>query len=111
MNLVKIKPLSVNKVWQGKRFKTNEYKAYERTLLLTLPKITIPDGEMMIHLEFGFSSKNSDFDNPVKPFVDCLQKKYGFNDRLIKRCVIDVNSVKKGDEYIKFELTPLSEAA
>ena len=110
MNLVNIKPLSVNKAWQGRRFKTDEYKSYEQTLLIMLPKINIPEGYLQLNLEFGFSSKASDFDNPVKPFIDCLQKRYGFNDKLIKRCVIDIdNDVKKGSEYIKFELKPMVE--
>lgn len=101
---VDIKPLSVNQVWQGKRFKTPTYKKYERDVLLMLPAIEIPDGFLELHLTFGFSSKLSDFDNPVKPFVDCLQKKYGFNDRLIKRAVIEVADVKKGMEYIEFNI-------
>jgi len=102
-----IKPLSVNQVWQGKRFKTPTYKKYERDVLLMLPAIDIPDGFLELHLTFGFSSKLSDFDNPVKPFVDCLQKKYGFNDRNIKRAVIDVADVKKGDEFVDFQIKQL----
>lgn len=110
MNLVKIKPLSVNKAWQGRRFKSDDYKRYEQTLLIILPKIDIPEGYLQLNLEFGFSSKASDFDNPLKMFIDCLQKRYGFNDKLIKRCIIDINNgVAKGDEYIKFELKPLVE--
>ena len=34
---INIKPLSVNKAWQGKRFKTKKYKAFETELLLKLP--------------------------------------------------------------------------
>jgi len=107
--IVKIKPLSVNQAWQGKRFKTNKYKAYEKELLLILPKdVYIPGGEMSLCLIFGFSSKLSDFDNPVKPFVDCLQKRYKFNDRMIKRCLIDVMEVKKGEEFIDFTMADLN---
>ena len=36
-----IKPLSVNRCWKGKRFKTKEYKRYERDCLLILPKLKI----------------------------------------------------------------------
>ena len=53
---LKIKPLSVNDAWQGKRFKTDTYKAYEKQVLLMLPKIEIPEGPLTINLEFGFSS-------------------------------------------------------
>ena len=111
MNLIPIKPLSVNQAWKGRRFKTDAYKKYERAVLMILPKrITIPEGDLCLRLEFGFSSKASDFDNPVKPFVDILQKKYGFDDKRIKLCCIAVQHTKKGDEYIKFEIDNLYEA-
>jgi Holliday junction resolvase RusA-like endonuclease len=76
-----IKPLSVNQAWQGKRFKTAEYKNYEKSLLLILPKLKKPLPELIaIDINFGFKNKASDLDNPVKPLLDILQKKYGFND-------------------------------
>jgi len=108
MNHLPIKPMSVNEAWQGKRFKTKRYKEYERSVCLILPKIKVPEGELQLELVFGFSSKLADFDNPVKPFTDCLQKKYGFNDRYIKRCIIDVHNVAKGEEFIKFEIKGLA---
>jgi Holliday junction resolvase RusA-like endonuclease len=67
----------------------------------------IPNGYLELYLKFGFSSSNSDFDNPVKCFVDCLQKRYGFNDKMIKRCIIDVDHVKKGNEFIEWEMKDL----
>lgn len=103
-----IKPLSVNEAWKGRRFKTDKYKRYINDILFILPKIEIPEGYLHLSLEFGFSSAASDFDNPVKCFVDCLQKKYGFNDKMIKRCTIDVQKTKKGNEYIKFNITPIA---
>lgn len=103
-----IKALSVNQAWMGRRFKTPKYKKYINDLLMILPALNIPDGRLLLLLEFGFSSAASDFDNPVKCFVDCLQKRYGFNDKMIKRCIIDVESVKKGHEYIKFEIKQLT---
>jgi hypothetical protein len=41
------KPLSVNLAWQGKRFKTPIYKAYEKELLLRMPAKKI-DAEQML---------------------------------------------------------------
>jgi len=99
-----IKPLSVNKAWQGKRFKTKEYNVYIANVLAILRPCVIPGGYLDLYLKFGFSSKASDFDNPVKCFVDCLQKKYGFNDNKIKRCVIEVEHVKKGHEFIEWSI-------
>ena len=106
---IDIKPLSVNDAWKGRRFKTDEYKAYERSVLLLLRPLKIPDGLLEIHLEWGFSSNGSDYDNPIKPFQDCLQKKYGFNDNKIKRALIEIVKVKKGEEYIKFKIKELEQ--
>lgn len=101
---INIKPLSVNKAWKGKRYKTESYKKYINDVLLFLRPFEVPEGELFIYLKFGFSSKLSDFDNPVKPFVDCLQKKYGFNDKMIKKAVIEVEHVKKGHEFIEWRI-------
>ncbi len=104
---IKIKPLSVNKVWQGRRFKTQEYKRYESDVLLLLPELSIPDGNLFILLEFGFSNSASDWDNPIKPFVDILQLKYQFNDSRIYRAEVIKTKVKKGDEFIRFDIKEL----
>jgi len=101
---LKIKPLSVNQAWKGRRYKTDKYKSYIKELLFTLRPMKIPEGYLRIHLIWGLSSRGGDFDNPIKPFVDCLQKKYGFNDNRIKQAIIEVEHVKKGDEFIKFEI-------
>ncbi|MEE8289588.1 MAG: hypothetical protein V3R25_09265 [Nitrosomonadaceae bacterium] len=102
---VDIKPLSVNQCWTGQRFKTDDYKLYESTLLIILPKIELPEkGPLEITLDFGFSSGNSDWDNPIKAFVDILQKKYGFNDNRIFKGTITKTMVTKGNEYVEFEL-------
>lgn len=104
-----IKPMSVNQAWQGRRFKTPQYIKYAQDINLLLRPMVIPDGYLEIVLKFGFSNKASDFDNPVKPFVDCLQKKYGFNDKMIKRAVIEVEHVMKGEEFIEFEIKELKQ--
>jgi Holliday junction resolvase RusA-like endonuclease len=104
---VKIKPLSVNKAWQGRRFKTSDYKQYEKALLLILPKVKIPDGKLSVKLEYGFSSTRSDVDNPTKLIIDCFQKKYGFNDSLVYELYQKKVIVKKGQEYFKFEINEL----
>lgn len=98
---VDIKPLSVNDAWQGRRFKTGEYKAYETEMLLRLPAGKLPDPPYRIHYEFGFSNKLADYDNPCKPLGDILQKKYGFNDNDIYEAHIRKVIVKRGKEYIK----------
>lgn len=102
--LISIKPLSVNQAWQGKRYKTDLYKAFEKELSYKLKNMVIPEGKLLLKATFGFSSKNADWDNPIKPFQDVLQKKYGFNDRNIYKGIIEKVDVKKGEEFIEFEI-------
>jgi len=64
---------------------------------------------LSISILFGFSSKKSDWDNPIKCFVDILQKKYGFDDNQIYRGVIEKTIVPKGEEFIEFEIESYAE--
>jgi Holliday junction resolvase RusA-like endonuclease len=100
---LQVKPLSVNECWKGQRFKTPAYTRYERQVLLMLPKAEITNVER-IQIEFGVSSKLADIDNPVKPILDILQKKYGFNDRDIFELTIRKTLTKKGQEYIRITI-------
>lgn len=99
------KPLSVNECWQGKRFKTKAYKDYEKMLLWLLPNtVEIPKGRLCVEYTFGMSNVQSDWDNPIKPFQDILQKKYLFNDKDIYLGIIRKIKVPIGKEYIKFKI-------
>ncbi len=103
-----IKPLSVNNAWRGgPRYRTKDYLAYEQELFYTLPKLKIPPGRLFLRLSVGFSNKASDIDNAVKPFVDILQKKYSFNDKQIYLMEVAKEDVKKGEEYIEFDISSL----
>lgn len=99
-----VAPLSVNNAWKGRRFKTKSYQNYQEALLRSLPPYIIPEGLLQIGYVFGFSSTLSDFDNPVKTTTDCLSKRYGFNDNLIRKAMIEVKIVPKGQEYFKFKI-------
>ncbi len=100
-----IKPLSVNNAWQGKRFKTPAYKAYEQEVMLRLPNdYKVPTkGDLEACYEFGLNTM-ADWDNPIKPLQDILQKKYGFDDRRIVKATVIKNTVKKGDGYLNFSI-------
>lgn len=104
---VNMKPMSVNRAWQGKRFKSDEYEAYEKEMLLRLPPGRLPEPPYRVFYEFGFSRRDSDYDNPVKPTQDILQKKYGFDDKEIYEAVIKKVLVKKGSEYVKVRIEHL----
>jgi len=102
--LLNIKPLSINECWRGRRFKTDKYKSYERHILLLLKPLKLPSAPYKINYVFGFSSSLSDIDNPLKAFQDILCKKYGFDDRSIFEINIKKVIVKKGEEFINFEI-------
>lgn len=107
MPLIKIKPLSINKAWRGgKRFKTKEYLAYEQELFYRIPKMEIPNGKKAFIIKVGFSNKNTDADNIVKPLQDIVAKKFGFNDNEIYYLEVIKEIVCKGEEYIAFEINP-----
>jgi len=110
-----IKPLSINAAFQGKRFKTNSYKQYEKALSYLLPA-SLPNlsakeisdcKRLKIVIEYGFSSPLADIDNPTKLVIDIMQKKYKFNDRYIYDMHLHKVDVKKGEEYIKFQIDKL----
>jgi len=106
MQTVNIKPLSVNDAWQGRRFKTPKYKQYEQDLRLLLRPYSIPEGELKLMMQIGFSNRASDIDNPLKPFVDVLQKKYEFNDNRIYELHIKKIIVPRGDEFLNWGFEP-----
>jgi Holliday junction resolvase RusA-like endonuclease len=112
-----IKPMSVNKAWQGKRYKTPAYKQYEKAINYLLPA-SLPNlsakeisqcKRLKVVIEYGFSSPLADIDNPTKLIIDIMQKKYGFNDRRIYEMHLFKKDVKKGQEYIKFEINRIEQ--
>ena len=109
-NKIEIKPLSVNEAWQGRRFKTEKYKNYEKLLLFSLPpsKTNWDKIPIDLTLSIGFSNVASDIDNAVKPFIDVLQKRYKFNDKYIFRLIVEKEMVTKGKEFIKFTIKKFS---
>lgn len=108
MQKINIKPLSVNECWQGRRFKTKEYNQYEKDLLLMLPNIKLKIQRVSIDIVFGFSNSLCDIDNPLKPFLDILQKKYNINDRDIYKLIVSKEVIKKGNEFIKYQITEIN---
>lgn len=100
-----VKPLSVNQCWQGRRFKTKAYKQYEKAMMLILPNVQYEFKDKIgITIEFGFSNSTSDIDNPLKPVLDILQKKYRFNDRSIYELIVKKSLTKKKEEFIKINI-------
>lgn len=101
---INYKPMSVNECWQGQRFKTPAYKKYEHDILLLLLPYKLPKKPYKVVLTFGMSNLSADIDNPVKPLLDILQKKYGFNDRDIMELNLFKRKTDKGKEFINFTI-------
>lgn len=107
---VNIRPLSVNEGYTGRRWKTEEHRVWHKSVLFLLPsKLQVPPPPYEIYLKFGFSSEKSDFDNCIKFFVDTIAEKYKFNDKKIRRAVIDIEIVDKRKEFVEFSLNTINE--
>jgi len=106
---INIKHLSVNRAWMWRRFKTKEYKNYEQELMWLLKPIELPMWKIKLVVTFWMSNKLSDIDNGLKPLIDILQKHYKFNDRDIYELHVKKEIVKKGEEFIDFDILPYAE--
>jgi Holliday junction resolvase RusA-like endonuclease len=104
-----LKPLSANKAFLGVKVKSKEYQKYESHLLRVLPDIEIPDGLLELRMVVYYSTRGADLDNAVKPFLDCLCKRYGFDDRYVYRIVLTKFIVPKGRESIAFKILPYTQ--
>jgi Holliday junction resolvase RusA-like endonuclease len=105
MELIQIKPLSVNEAFQGKRFKTDKYKQWIENSIIQLKSIPIPERQKLkLIVAFGVSNSAADIDNPLKPLLDLIQKKYGINDNRFYKLEVTKEIVKKGKEFIKFDI-------
>lgn len=104
---INLKPMSVNDAWKGRRFKSDNYKEYEAIVLRMLPEIDLPKPPYAIHFKFGFSSTASDWDNCIKPTQDVIAKRYNFNDKHIRKGIVETEIVKKGKEYFEFKIENL----
>ena len=105
MHRVNIKPLSVNDAYRGRRFASTALKSFKSELGYLLPKINVPDGKLKVFYRFGVSSRASDADNLCKAFQDCISEQYGFNDNKIYALSIEKIDVKRGEEFIEFEIS------
>lgn len=100
-----IKPLSVNAAWQGRRFKSKEYKRYEREIVpLLLRYKDKKKGLCWISYRFFLTNwKMTDADNLVKVTQDFLVK-CGIieDDRKIMKYTIE--KIPSDRNYIQIEI-------
>lgn len=105
-----IKALSVNQVWQGRRFKTKAYKDFEQDCYKLIDyKVRVGamrvNGEVEIHYKFHLKNyKMTDVDNLIKPIQDVLVKcNFIEDDRKIMRIIAEKF---KGADKIEIRILP-----
>ena len=109
--LVPMKPVSTNRLYTGKRFKSPQAKQFEvafrNYLLLKLPpsRLRLPEGDLTIHWRFG-TSRKMDVTNCLKLAEDVLAKHCGFNDNIVVGTSAVRVHVKTGGEFIAFQILP-----
>ena len=109
--LIPMKPVSTNRLYKGKRYKSPEAKQFEvafaNYLLLKLPprRMQLPEGDLTIHWRFG-TSRKMDVSNCLKLAEDVLAKHCGFNDNIVVGTSAVRVHVKTGGEFIAFQILP-----
>lgn len=105
------KPMSVNKVWQGRRFKTKDYKAYEKEVSNLIGRVEESGRGAMLEVIYKFYLKNhkrTDYDNLIKPLQDILVKKGVIkDDRYIYKATIE--KIPSPIDKIEIEIICLQE--
>lgn len=101
---IQISPISVNKMFQGRRFKTAFYKAWREEFCYKLNTDLRDLEPEIVALEFGIKNfKIADLDNMVKGTLDALTESGVIkDDRFIRKLILEKKKVeKKDDEYIE----------
>ena len=101
-----VKPLSVNRAWQGNLFRSKDYLQYTNDLLLTLPKGRAPEGKLLVVYRFHIKNhKLADWDNPIKPLQDVLVRAGILpDDRFIYQSIVE--KVPDEEEYAEIYIFP-----
>lgn len=102
---IPVKPLSVNKAWAGRRFKSTYYKDFENDVCNFLPfaKKTITE-ECEVHYTFFVKNyKMTDIDNLIKTIQDIIIKRgYIKDDRQIVYLLAE--KVQSNEEAIEVDI-------
>jgi len=100
---LKLKPISVNAAFQGRRFKTSDCKRYELELWYELPQKEMIIGEVEIWFDFFLTYYGTDISNLVKVTEDILVKKgYIEDDRKVK--YMHLAKHKSGENHMTIKI-------
>lgn len=111
MNTVNIEPFSINKAWQGKRFKTKEYGYWREACMYALRGIEPVHGKVEVWTRFHIQHiTTTDTNNLIKTLFDAMvDAKIIDDDRFIYREHHEKVPLVKGEgEKIEIEIQPYS---
>lgn len=107
----KVKPLSVNQAFKGKRFRTGAARLFFDRVILAwreLKKSIRPNlpkkGHLFVHYRYGVSNMGTDADNPTKSFQDALFFALGENDKRVRFMLIEKVKAPKSEEFIDWHV-------
>jgi len=106
--IVNISPISINKCWKGRRFKTYDYCVWREELGYIIRHQETITGWVNIDLEFHIKSfKATDTDNMVKPIMDSLvENEVITDDRFVKKLTAEKFPVDcKSKEKVIIKIT------
>ena len=108
MHTLKIKPLSVNDAYKGRKYKTSNHHKFKDhiTILLKNKRILKLEKKERFYILYHFYISNiqNDVDNLIKLTQDAICNKIGTDDRYIMGIHAKKFIVKKGQEHIKFKI-------
>lgn len=108
---LKVNPLSNNKAWKGRRFKSSLYTQFEKDVVKMLPPSNDPVDKTEMFVHYVYHIKNygmTDTANMEKVLTDMLVKRgYLLDDRYIRAIYQRKERLKAGEnEWIDIYITP-----
>ena len=109
MITLNLKPVSTNKIWQGKRWMSKEGAQFKKDCITLLRAKQVKlkpleQGDMSIHFRFGLS-RDMDTSNCIKLVEDCIALALGVDDIRFRGMTATKERVEKGHEFIAVEIT------
>tara|TARA_Y100000310_G_scaffold93089_1_gene90668 strand:- start:1521 stop:1907 length:387 start_codon:yes stop_codon:yes gene_type:complete len=107
---INIKPLTVNAVYVGRRYKTADYRAYREDVGWQLKGIEKIPGFVEINYKFYVRYWwGRDVDNMIKPIQDILVKNNIIDDdiNVIKVIAEKIAIPKEQDDFMEIEINPI----
>lgn len=102
--IIELKPVSINKAFQGKRYKTVECKDFEKDFMILAPKQKMIKG--IVEIEYKFYLKRhalTDYDNCIKVVQDLIVKcEYIEDDRKIYKATI--YKIPSDNDYMEIKI-------